>query len=322
MNDRPDDAPLTPADGASGAGLPPGPRDQVGFDDLPPPRPGGGDGGDGNVDREGHDGPAGRDEGDGAEGPPADEENVRMGLLDHLEELRRVLIQCLLAGGAAAILCWFWSEELLEYIIRPVHDQGVYFMAPNDAFMARLKVAGLLGLFVVAPFVLFRAYGFVLPGLYRRERRVATPVLFWTVLLFYVGVAFAFFVVAPYVIRFMMGFGTETLRPMLGIGAYLGFVFRLCLGFGLVFELPIVILGICVAGIIRPQVLLRTWRYAIVVVAIVSAVFTPPDIFSQMMMMVPVLVLYLGSATLALIIVRKRDRERADREAADAPEGD
>lgn len=320
MNERPDDAPGTPAGGAPGGGLPPGPRDQVGFEDQPPPRPGSGAAAGSGAHDDGGDGDGGDDRGDAP--PPADEENARMGLLDHLEELRRVLIQCLLAAGAAAILCWFWSAELLEYIIRPVHDQGVYFMAPNDAFMARLKVAGLLGLFVVAPFVLFRAYGFVLPGLYRRERRVATPVLFWTVLLFYVGVAFAFFVVAPYVVRFMMGFGTETLRPMLGIGAYLGFVFRLCLGFGLVFELPIVILGICVAGIIRPQVLLRTWRYAIVIVAVVSAVFTPPDVFSQLMMMVPVLILYLGSATLALIIVRKRDRERGDRESAGATEED
>jgi sec-independent protein translocase protein TatC len=246
-------------------------------------------------------------------------ESGRMGLLDHLEELRKVLIQSLLAMGAAAALCWFWSEQLLDLVIRPVREQGVYFTAPNDAFMARLKVAVVAAVFAVAPFVLFRAYGFVLPGLHRRERRVTTPVLVSTVLLFYIGVAFAFFVVAPYVIKFMMGFGTESLKPLIGVGSYLGFVFRLCLGFGLVFELPMVILGVCVAGIVRPQLLLRTWRYAVVIIAIVSAIFTPPDVISQVMMMVPVLVLYLGSALLAWFIVRKRDRARA---AAEAAEGD
>lgn len=243
----------------------------------------------------------------------------RMGLLDHLEELRKVLIQCLLAAGAAATLCWVWSGELLELIIRPVRDQGVYFMAPNDAFMARLKVALVAGLFAVAPFILFRAYGFVLPALHRRERRVATPVLLWTAFLFYTGVVFAFIVVAPYVVKFMMGFGTDTLKPLIGVGSYLGFVFQLCLGFGLVFELPIAIIAVCVAGIVRPQLLLRTWRYAVVIIAIISAIFTPPDLISQVMMMVPVLVLYLGSALVALVIVRRRDRARA---AAEAAEGD
>jgi sec-independent protein translocase protein TatC len=293
------------APGATNPESPPGPRDQVGFADLGPPRPS-----------------AGADRSRGEVPPPPSvaaevPEAARMGLLDHLEELRKVLIQSLLAAGVAAVLCWFWSEELLELVIRPVRDQGVYFTAPNDAFMARLKVAAVTAAFVVAPFVLFRAYGFVLPGLHRRERRVTTPVLVSTVLLFYIGVACAFVVVAPYVIAFMMGFGTDTLKPLIGVGSYLGFVFRLCLGFGLVFELPMVILGLCVAGVVRPQMLLRTWRYAIVIIAIVSAIFTPPDVISQTMMMVPVLVLYLGSALVALVIVRKRDRARALAEAAE-----
>jgi len=246
-----------------------------------------------------------------------------MGLLDHLEELRKVLIQSLVAVGIGAGLCWFWSAQLMEIVIAPVSEQGVYFTAPNDAFMARLKVAVVVGLFAVAPFVLYRVYAFVLPALYRKERRIMGPILFWTALLFYLGVAFAFFVVAPYVMTFMMGFGTETLKPLISVTSYLGFVFRLCLGFGLVFELPMVILGVGIAGIVRPQVLLRTWRYAIVIIAIISAIFTPPDVISQVMMMVPVLVLYLGSALLALILVRKRDRARAAADAAaEAAEGD
>lgn len=275
---------------AGGPGLPPGPRDQVGLGDPPPPAPA-------------------REEG-------------RMGLLDHLAELRTVLIQCLLAAFAAALLCWTWSADLMELIIRPVSAEGVYFTAPNDAFMARLRVSFVTGLFVVAPFVLFRIYGFVLPGLHRRERRLATPILVWTVALFYTGIAFAFVVVAPNVIRFMMGFGTESLKPLIGISQYLGFVFRLCLGFGLVFELPILVIGLCLAGIVSPRLLLRTWRYAIVIIAIAAAVFTPPDVISQVMMMVPMLVLYLGSVVVAFVMVGRRDRARAATAAAEAAEGD
>ncbi|MBK8165923.1 MAG: twin-arginine translocase subunit TatC [bacterium] len=302
---------------ASGSGLPPGPRDQVGFGDLPPP--------------------PGREEAAAAGPPPPPPpghratpaappsapqpppEPGRMGLLDHLAELRTVLIQCLLAALAAAILCWAWSGDLVDLIISPVREHGVYFTAPNDAFMARLRVSFVAGLFVVAPFVLFRVYGFVLPGLHRRERRLVTPVLAWTVLLFYTGIAFAFFVVAPNVVRFLMGFGTESLKPLIGISQYLAFVFRLCLGFGLVFELPMLVIALCLAGIVSPRLLLRTWRYAIVIISILAAVFTPPDIISQMMMLVPMLVLYMGSVVIAFVLVGRRDRARA---AAAAAEGD
>lgn len=303
------DLPERAGDDAPDGGLARGPLDQVGFADLPPP---GGDAG----DRPGGT-PAGPPEGPPA--GPAEPAEPRMGLLDHLAELRTVLIQCLLAAAVAAGLCWAWSADLMELIIRPVHDQGVYFTAPNDAFMARLRVSFVAGLFVVAPFVLFRLYGFVLPGLHRRERRIVTPVLLWTVLLFYTGIAFAFFVVAPNVVRFLMGFGTETLRPLIGISQYLGFVFRMCLGFGLVFELPMLVIALSLAGIVSPRLLLRTWRYAIVIISVVAAVFTPPDVISQMMMMGPMLVLYLGSVVIAFVLVRRRERARA---AAAAAEGD
>lgn len=287
--------------GARRRDLPPGPRDQIGFErpagtaDPPPPPPPGDP----------------RDE----TAPPAPD--GRMGLLEHLAELRTVLIQCLLAALAAAILCWSWSADLMELIIGPVREHGVYFTAPNDAFMARLRVAFISGLFVVAPFVLFRLYGFVLPGLHRKERRLVTPVLVWTVLLFYTGIAFAFLVVAPNVVRFLMGFGTETLQPLIGISQYLGFVFRLCLGFGLVFELPMLVIVLSLAGIVSPRLLLRTWRYAVVLIAVAAAVFTPPDVISQMMMLVPMLVLYLGSAVVALVLVARRERARARAAAAE-----
>jgi len=287
--------------GAPRADLPPGPRDQIGFAEP--------------VDSA--DATTAADAGEGAVTPPPAAPDGRMGLLDHLAELRTVLIQCLLAASAAAILCWSWSGDLVELIIRPVREHGVYFTAPNDAFMARLRVAFISGLFVVAPFVLFRLYGFVLPGLHRKERRLVTPVLVWTVLLFYAGIAFAFLVVAPNVVRFLMGFGTETLQPLIGISQYLGFVFRLCLGFGLVFELPMLVIVLSLAGIVSPRLLLRTWRYAVVVIAIAAAVFTPPDVVSQMMMLVPMLVLYLGSAVVALVLVGRRERARARAAAAE-----
>ena len=232
-----------------------------------------------------------------------------MGLLDHLTELRSVLIQSGVAAFAGMILCWFWSAGLLDLLIRPIADQGVYFTAPNEAFLARLKISAVVGLFLVLPFILFRVYGFVLPGLYGKERRVVTPLLISTTLLFYAGVAFAFLVVIPQVITFLLSFGTEAMAPLIGVEPYFNFVSHLCLAFGLVFELPLLVLGLSVAGIVNPRMLLRTWRFAVIAIATVAAFLTPPDVISQVMMAVPVLILYLGSVLVSIVVTRGKRKQ-------------
>jgi sec-independent protein translocase protein TatC len=245
---------------------------------------------------------------------PLDEEKS-MGLLDHLGELRGVLIQSSGAALAATILCWFWSARLLDILIRPIQEQGIYFTAPNEAFLTRLKLSMVVGLFVVAPFIFFKFYAFVLPGLYRNERRLVTPLLLSTTALFYLGVAFGFLVVIPQVIAFLLGFGTEAMEPLIGVGPYFNFVSHLCLAFGLVFELPLLIFFLSVAGIVDPRLLLKGWRYAIIIIASVSAILTPPDVISQLMMAGPVLVLYLGSVLVSIAVTkrrRKRDNDDQD----------
>lgn len=241
--------------------------------------------------------------------PQVEDDGQGMGLLDHLEELRAVIMQSGIAAIAATILCWFWSADLLQFMINPIRDKGVYFTEPNEAFMVRLKISAVAGLFVMAPFIFFKIYGFVLPGLYRRERKLVTPLLISTTVLFYSGVVFAFWVVIPQVITFLLGYGTDLVQPLIGVGPYFSFVSRMCLAFGLVFELPLLVLALSAAGIIDPRMLLRTWRFAIVGVFTVSAILTPPDVPSQVMMALPVLVLYFGSALVSLLVVRRRRKE-------------
>ena len=283
------------------------PQDQEGIENLRPSAdhpavgdfasPGGGD-----------DDPSGGD-GNGAGDDDSGDKDAGMGLLDHLEELRRAVFHSAIAALAATVLCWFWSADLLDLLILPIQDLGVYFTAPNEAFLTRLKLAGAVGLFVVAPFIFFKIYGFVLPGLYRRERKVVTPLLLATVLLFYTGVLFAFMVVIPQVIRFLLSFGTDVLSPLIGVGPYFGFVSRLCLAFGLVFQLPLLVLVLSVIGLVNPRMLLRTWRYAVVLIFVLSAMLTPPDVISQMMMAGPVLILYFGSVVVSLVVVRKQGKQ-------------
>ena len=104
----------------------------------------------------------------------------QMGLLDHLDELRSVLIHSSIAAFLATVLCWFVSAKLLNLLILPIREEGVYFTAPNEAFITRLKLSAAVGMFVVAPFIFFKIYGFILPGLYRKERKVVTPLLLAT----------------------------------------------------------------------------------------------------------------------------------------------
>ena len=280
-----------------------GPRDQVGFYDLKGDRP-----------------QPLRDDVSPEPDVPEDGEEPdedRMGILDHLDELRTVLIHSSYAALAATILCWFWSADLLDLLIKPIESEGVYFTAPNEAFLTRLKLSAVVGMFVVAPFIFFKFYSFVMPGLYKKERKVVTPLLLATTLLFYLGIAFAFMVVIPQVVTFLLSFGTDNLSPLIGVGPYFGFVSRLCLAFGLVFELPLLVLFLSLLGIVNPRVLLRTWRYAVVAIAGLSAVLTPPDVISQLMMAGPVMLLYIGSVLVSIVVTRKRRRaaeEKSDSE--------
>ena len=254
------------------------------------------------------------------ERPVPQEETVSaMTFLDHLEELRRVLIHSAIAAAAAAVLCWFWSGLLLDILVRPLAEYGVYFTRPNEAFVTRLKLAGACGLFLVLPFILWKVYGFVLPGLYGRERKVVTPLLIASTLLFYLGVAFSYLVVCPVVVRFLMSFGTAIMQPLIGIGPYFSFVAQLSLAFGLVFELPVLVFFLSVAGIVDPRLLLRGWRWALLVIAVVSAILTPPDIFSQLAMAIPVALLYITSVLVAIAVTRRR-RAREQAAASQPPQ--
>jgi sec-independent protein translocase protein TatC len=145
--------------------------------------------------------------------------------------------------------------------------------------------------------------------LFSRERRRILPVTVSSAILFYVGVAFGYFMVVPVIIEFMLGFATERVQPMIAVGAYFDTIARLCLAFGLVFQLPVVILLLSMTGLVAPQLFLRQWRYAVVIIFVSAAIFTPPDPVSQVLMAVPLVVLYVGSSVLAVIVMKRRRKD-------------
>ena len=236
----------------------------------------------------------------------------QMSLLDHLAELRTVLFATLAVALVSSIVCWFFSKPLLEILIRPMtaSGQALYFHQPVEAFLTRMKLSFVCGIFVVLPYLLYRIYAFINPGLYSRERRVVAPLLTASVLLFYLGVGFAYIVLIPQVVGFLLSFATESMHPLIGIGPYFAFVARLCLAFGVVFQLPLVVLLLSVAGLVNPRLLLKGWRYALLIIVICSAILTPPDAISQLLMAGPVSLLYICSVLIAMIVTRRQRRQK------------
>lgn len=231
--------------------------------------------------------------------------------LEHLEELRRVLIFCIAAIAVGATGAWFISDDAIGFLAQSVGER-LNFAGVTEAFYTRLKISVVLGFLVSLPVNLYRIWCFVAPGLFRRERLVILPLTVTSTVLFFFGVAFAYLVVVPTATRFLLSFGGDVLQPVIMIGDYFGFVSRFCIAFGVVFQLPLVVSLLAFAGIVSSRTLLTKWRYALVGIFAFAAILTPPDVASQLMMAGPLVLLYFLSVWLASVV---EGRRRADRDA-------
>lgn len=229
-----------------------------------------------------------------------------MNLLDHLEELRSTLVALAIAWLGASVIIWFFSGQILEFLIRNLPVEKLYFYSPIEAFMVRTKLSFILGLLVSFPYLFYRVWRFVSPGLFKRERGLASPLIVSSVVLFYVGLAFAYWVMMPLVLKFFVTFGTEHLSPLLSVEKYFSFVAKLCLAFGLVFQMPLVVIVLTWVRVISARALLAQWRWAILIIFVVAAILTPPDLVSQVFMAVPLCILFFASIAAALLMERRR----------------
>jgi sec-independent protein translocase protein TatC len=243
-------------------------------------------------------------------------ENLReMGFLDHLLELRSTIIWILSVWIGSAIVLWFFSGHLLDFLLSTIPVESLYFNAPIEAFMIRLKLSFITGALIAFPFALFKLWAFISPGLFFREKRIIIPMIAPSAILFYTGAIFAYWVMVPIVLGFLLRFGTNMLEPLISVSKYFEFVARLCFTFGVVFQLPLAIIFLTWIGVVSPKTLLRKWRYAIVIIFIAAAVLTPPDPASQLLMAIPLVVLFMGSVLLSLIFEKRRKAREEERDA-------
>lgn len=217
--------------------------------------------------------------------------------VSHLIELRDRLIRSMLAVGIIFVGLSFKANELYALLAGPLTrymPPGGQMIAIGVAspFLAPMKLAFFLALFVAAPFVLYQAWAFVAPGLYRHEKKLALPLLVASILLFYGGMAFAYFAVFPLIFQFMVMTAPKGVAVMTDINQYMDFVMTLFVAFGVAFEVPIATILVIVSGIASREAIANYRPYAIVIAFVIGAVLTPPDVVSQTLMAVPIWILF------------------------------
>jgi sec-independent protein translocase protein TatC len=242
----------------------------------------------------------------------------RAPLLDHLIELRRRLLYCFAAIVVAFGVCYYFAEGIFGFLVQPLLAAGqktLVYTQLFDAFFVQVKVAFFAAMMLSFPVIANQLWQFVAPGLYRKEKRALLPFLLATPVLFAMGAALAYYMAIPWALHFLLSFqgniGGVQQEALPAIGNYLSFVMQFLFGFGLSFLLPVLLMLLERAGILTRKQLISGRRYAIVGATAIAAVLTPPDLISQVLLAVPLCLLY----ELAIIGIWFTERKRA-REAA------
>jgi sec-independent protein translocase protein TatC len=246
-------------------------------------------------------------------GPPDD---VPMTVMEHLGELRSRLIKAILGVLPGMVLAWIFKENLLEFLLVPLTqawktlglgEPTVHFSNPVDLFVAYTKIAVICGFLISSPWVFYQLWAFIAPGLYKRERFYALPFVFASTIFFAGGAFFGYRVVFPAGFETLLGMAgmlpnaSIRVQPTIMLDEYMTFATHMLLAFGTVFEVPVIVTFLALAGIVNWRQLLWFGRWWIVISSIVAAVLTPPDVGSQMMMMIPLVALYFASVGLAYL---------------------
>ncbi|QYJ78522.1 twin-arginine translocase subunit TatC [Shewanella acanthi] len=220
-------------------------------------------------------------------------------LISHLLELRSKLLKAIASVLLVFICSVYWANDIYHYMAIPLMQSlpmGGSMIATDVAapFFAPFKLTLVLSFFVAVPYVLYQIWSFVAPGLYKHEKRLVVPLLISSTMLFYLGIAFAYFVVFPVVFGFFANTAPEGVLVATDISSYLNFILKLFFAFGLSFEIPVAVVLLCWAGVTTPEDLRKKRPYIVVGAFVVGMLLTPPDVISQTMLAVPMLLLFEG----------------------------
>ncbi len=237
--------------------------------------------------------------------------------MSHLEELRKRLINCAISVGLGFIICYLFKEELFKILMLPLKNQmpegdRVIFTNLPEMFFTYIKTAFVGGIVISSPFIFHQLWLFIAPGLYQHEKRYLIPFVLSSSLLFVSGTLFAYFVVFPFGFKFFLGFANDYIQALPSVKQYFSFSIKLLLAFGLIFQLPVVVFFISKMGLLGPDTLKRNRKYALLLIFVIAAILTPPDVITQFMMAGPLLILYEISIWVSAIASKGKAKDKED----------
>jgi sec-independent protein translocase protein TatC len=243
-------------------------------------------------------------------------------LISHLLELRDRLLRATVAVAILSIPCVIYADQLFEFIARPLMQKlpsGASMIATNviAPFMAPFKLAIVAAVFVAMPYVLYQTWAFVAPGLYRHEKRFALPLLLSSIVLFYGGVAFAYYAVFPAIFAFFATTGPHGVLMMTDINNYLDFVLMLFFAFGIAFEVPVATVLLVLTGMVKVETLASNRGYVLIGIFVIAAFLTPPDAISQCIMAIPMYLLYEIGIVMSRVMLKAKLKRQAEEEATE-----
>lgn len=238
-----------------------------------------------------------------------DEGDLRLTLVEHLGELRKRVIISFMAIIVGAIVAYNFINTIIEFIVRPAKDLEFIYLSPPELFMAYIKISLILGLIIASPVILYQIWKFIKPGLKKKERKYTIFAMFMGIIFLLMGVAFAYYIIIPMTIQFFIKMSADRITPLFSFANYISFVSSLLLSFGLVFELPLIIILLTQLGLVAPQTFKRYRKIVILVIFVVAAILTPPDVVSLVLMAIPMIFLFEFSIIVSTIIYRRKKEE-------------
>jgi len=243
-----------------------------------------------------------------------EDEAGKMSFLDHLDELRKRLVRIVAYLGGGFLVCWFFHEQIYGFIQKPIlqslpeESRKLVYTNLTDAFILYMKVAFIGAIFLTIPLSLYEVWRFIAPGLYRNEKKYVVPFLVISVFLFVAGGAFCYLYVLPQAFRFLIGIGSD-FTPMITINSYWDMTLMMLLGFGIIFEMPVVVAFLSIWGLVTAGFLWRKFKYALIIMVALAAILSPTgDPFNLLIWSAPMVVLYIFSMGVAAIFGWKRKK--------------
>jgi sec-independent protein translocase protein TatC len=248
-----------------------------------------------------------------------------MTFLEHLEDLRKRLFLCFISVFVAVVPAYVFSKDIYRFLARPLtqflpEGQPMSFLKLTEPFMLYIKVSFITALFAVSPFLFYQIWKFIAPGLYQKEKKYVTPFVLFTTVFFIGGAAFSYYIAYPFACRFFLDLGSD-FKAVITIEQFFGLTIKMLIGVGLVFEMPTLIFFLSRMGLVTSKWMVKNFKYAVLAIFIIAAVITPsPDMVNQLILAVPMLVLYGISILVAFLFGRER-KDRQARKEETAPAG-